>query len=114
MARPRGRRNECGSAASVLPPASRRTARCSSSSTNRFPKTSSTGPLATLTIRDIVYPLLWLLALLMLIKSLFNPVDEDAVREDWGKFGLAMIVVAVVAGAIFLPNIVASFHAMSP
>jgi len=50
----------------------------------------------------------------MLIKSLFNPVDRDAVREDWGKFGLAMIVVAVVAGAIFLPNIVASFHAMSP
>jgi len=71
-------------------------------------------PLATLTIRDIVYPLLWLLALLMLIKSLFNPVKDEAVREDWGKFGIAIIAVAVVAGAIFLPNIVASFHAMSP
>ncbi|HZD51571.1 MAG TPA: hypothetical protein VE175_00860, partial [Woeseiaceae bacterium] len=71
-------------------------------------------PLATLTIRDIVYPLLWLGALLMLVKSLFNPTDDDAVRENWGKLGLSLIVVAIVAGALFLPNIVASFHAMSP
>jgi hypothetical protein len=55
-------------------------------------------PLASLTIADIAKTLLWAGAILLLIRALFNPSEEDAARDGWGGLGLVMIAACALGG----------------
>jgi hypothetical protein len=62
------------------------------------PDDISSVPLVTLTIADVAKTLLWAGAILLLIRALFNPSEEDAARDGWGGLGLVMIAACVLGG----------------
>ena len=59
-------------------------------------------PLANLTIADILKTLVWVGVIILLIRALFNPSDEDAARDGWGGLGLVMIATCVLGGVALI------------
>jgi hypothetical protein len=58
----------------------------------------SSVPLSKLTIVYIVKTLFWGGTILLLIRALFNPSDEEAARDGWGGLGLLIIAACVLGG----------------
>jgi hypothetical protein len=55
-------------------------------------------PLAKLTIADILKTLVWVGVIILLIRALFNPSDEEIARDGWGGLGLVLIAASVLGG----------------
>jgi hypothetical protein len=58
-------------------------------------------PLATLTLSKIGRTVVWVVIGLVLIRWLFEPSEDDNIREAWGWLGV-VLVAAVVVGSVVL------------
>jgi hypothetical protein len=66
------------------------------------PKDISQTPLATLTLSDIAGTIAFLAAGFMLLGALFNPSDDDQIKNAWGWFGVVVLGAVVGIGALFV------------
>lgn len=65
------------------------------------PKDISNTPLATLTLSDIAGTVCFAAIGIVLIRALFNPSDDDQIKDAWGLLGVALLGVAAIA-ALYL------------
>lgn len=67
------------------------------------PKDISKTPLGTLTLSDIVGTVVFVGIGIVLVRALFNPSDDDQVKDAWGWFGVVLLGVVGI-GALYLYN----------
>ena len=65
------------------------------------PKDISHTPLATLTLYDIGGTIIFAVIGIMLVRALFDPSDDDQIKNAWGWFGVVVLGVVAI-GALFL------------
>jgi hypothetical protein len=67
------------------------------------PKDISKTPLATLTLSDIMGTVAFVAFGILLVRALFDPSDDDRVRDAWGWLGI-VILGGVAVGAVYFYN----------
>ncbi len=65
------------------------------------PKDISNTPLASLTLADIAGTAIFIGIGILLIRTLFEPSDDDRVKDAWGWFRVVLLSLFVVASFIF-------------
>lgn len=65
------------------------------------PKDISSTPLGSLTLSDIAGTVIFIGIGIVLIRALFEPSDDDGVKDAWGWFGVVLLSLFVVASFIF-------------
>jgi len=65
------------------------------------PKDISSTPLGSLTLSDIAGTAIFIGIGIVLIRALFEPSDDDKVKDAWGWFGVVLLSLFVVASFIF-------------
>jgi hypothetical protein len=65
------------------------------------PKDISNTPMAGLTLSDIAGTAIFVGIAIVLIRALFEPSDDDKVKDAWGWFGVVLLTLFVLA-SIFL------------
>jgi hypothetical protein len=68
------------------------------------PKDISQTPLATLTLSDIAGTVAFVAIAIVLIRALFDPSDDDQIKDAWGWFGVVLLGVIGI-GALYLYNV---------
>lgn len=65
------------------------------------PKDISNTPLATLTLSDIMGTVAFIAFGILLVRALFNPSEDDQVRDAWGWLGVVMLGGVAIAAVYF-------------
>lgn len=67
------------------------------------PNDISKKPLATLTLSDIAGTIFFILIGLALVRALFQPSDDDQIKDAWGWVGVVLLGIVGI-GALYLYN----------
>jgi hypothetical protein len=67
------------------------------------PKDISNTPLATLTLSNIAGTIFFFGAVILLIRALFNPSEDDQIKDAWGWLGV-VILGGCGFGALYVYN----------
>jgi len=65
------------------------------------PNDISHTPLAALTLSDILGTIFFVLIGLFLLRALFNPSDDDDIKDAWGKLGFLYLAAGVIMYYVF-------------